>query len=225
MVSSIQLLTAPMDEAASGLHLSDGKGLNNLILSSIGLGIAVCLSDLQKLLSKTLLAVQAERLGLNIKELTMQTIKELFKLKALTASNAPAHPLSLSNVEFENSFASSDNESTSNGTRTQKQVKLVLKPSTKLTISQMGKASFKSCIDLHKSKIIYNDLMEAQKSLVLSDHLHLLYIVTPYEPVEVNMTIDMKVYYTQVRKHFLEFNYFFRKSGCDFLIIFCIPNF
>ncbi|KAJ6632923.1 Helicase POLQ-like [Pseudolycoriella hygida] len=191
----INLLTAPMDEAASGLHLSDGKGLNNLILSSIGLGIASSLNDLKDLVSRTLLAVQAERLGLNINEIINQTIKDLFKLKALTAS---ASPNNCSNVEFENSVASIDEESTLNDSKTKKkQINVVLKPSTQLNISEMGKASFKSSIDLRKSQIIYNDLKEAQKSLVLSDHLHLLYIVTPYEPVDINMTIDMKVYYTQ----------------------------
>lgn len=191
----IQLLTAPMDEAASGLHLSECKGLNNLILSSIGLGIASCLKDLENLISKTLLAVQAERLGLNISEILMQTIKELFRLKALTASNSTLQNCS-ANIEFENSAVHIDSDTTMNGTKNVK--KRIIKPNTQLNISQMGKASFKSCIDLQKSKVIYNDLIEAQKSLVLSDHLHLLYIVTPYEPVDINMTIDMRVYYTQV---------------------------
>lgn len=185
----IQLLTAPMDEAASGLHLSDGKGINNLILSAIGLGIAVCLNDLCSLLSKTLLAVQAERLGLNIEKVAKERVKKLFECKALTALDA-TQELSSSNEEFDNSAEDL------NITRTQR--KFLLTPSTTLNITQMGKASFKSCIDLEKSKIIYRDLVEAQKSLVLTDHLHLLYIVTPYEPIDINFSIDMKVYYTQV---------------------------
>lgn len=203
----VQLLTAPMDEAASGLHLSDSKGLTSLVLSSIGLGIATCQKDLHELISKTLLAVQAERLGLDIEELTNQIIRELFRLKALTASNATsqvkvltesnaATQLNCSNVEFQNSGVFVEENPAMTQTKVQK--KIVLKPSTKLSISQMGKASYRSCIDLPKSKIIYTDLMEAQKSLVLTDHLHLLYIVTPYEPADINVTIDMKVYYNQV---------------------------
>lgn len=203
----IQLLTAPMDEAASGLHLYDGKGLNNLILSSIGLGIASCVDDLHKLISKTLLAVQAERLGLDIEEVIQRTIRNLFRLKALSASNSTSE-LSSSNIEFEDSAAE---ESTMNDSKTKKRkTKFVLKPSTQLNISQMGKASFKSCIDLQKSHVIYNDLKEAQKSLVLSDHLHLLYIVTPYEPVEINMTIDMTVYYAQVIFSIYDFSLSYR---------------
>lgn len=203
----LQLLTSPMDEAASGLHLSDGKAISNLILSAIGLGIAECLNDLQRLASKTLLAVQSERLGLNINEIIKQTIKDLFKLKALTASVSTTQHSS-SNIEFENSTVINAEESTSIDTKTKKKrIHVILKPSTQLNISQMGKASFKSCIDLRKSQIIYNDLMQAQKSLVLTDHLHLLYIVTPYEPVDINMTIDMQVYYTQVNKKlFLNFS-------------------
>lgn len=195
----VQLLTTPMDEAASGLHLSDCKGLISLILSSIGLGIAGCLNDLRSLVSKTLLAVQSERLGLNIEEVVNQTITDLFKLKVLTAADSTTQHSS-SNIEFENSADPIGKEPTQSDTKPKKNV--VLKPSTQLNISQMGKASFKSCIDLKKSKVIYNDLMEAQKSLVLSDHLHLLWIVTPYEPVDINVTIDMKVYYTQVRDSF-----------------------
>ncbi|XP_037030980.1 helicase POLQ-like [Bradysia coprophila] len=205
----IHLLTAPMDEAASGLHLSACKGLTGLILSSIGLGIAVCQKDLHQLISRTLLAVQAERLGLDIEEMTNQIIRDLFKLKALTATSATSQlkpltesnataQLSSSSVEFQNSGVFVDDEPALNTTKVMQ--KLVLKPSTKLTISRMGKASFKSCIDLQKSKIIYNDLMEAQKSLVLTDHLHLLYIVTPYEPADINVTIDMTVYYNQYSK-------------------------
>lgn len=207
----IQLLTAPMDEAASGLHLSDYKGLTSLILSSIGLGIAVCQKDLHHLVSKTLLAVQAERLDLDLEQMTNQIIRELFKLKALTASNTSPRSkvltesnattqLSTSSVESDSNGIFIDEEPASNQTKAKK--KTILKPSTKLCISQMGKASFKSCIDLQKSKIIYNDLMEAQKKLVLSDHLHLLYIVTPYEPADINLTIDMQVYYNQVSIQF-----------------------
>lgn len=192
----VQLLTTPMDEAASGLHLSDCKGLNSLILSSIGLGIASCLNDLRLLVSSSLLAVQAERLGLNIEDVINQTIRDLFKLKVLTASTNSPTQHNVSNIEFENSAVLMDEEPTQSETKTKK--KVVLKPSTQLNISQMGKASFKSGIDLKKSQVIYHDLKEAQKSLVLSDHLHLLWIVTPYEPVDINMVIDMKVYYTQV---------------------------
>lgn len=205
-IRMVQLLTAPMDEAASGLHLSDGKGLNSLILSAIGLGIATCLRDLQNLISSTLLSVQAERLGLNVEELVNQAVKELFKMKALTTSNSPT-PTNSSNIQFETSGVLIDANSTMNDSKSLKKLIKPIKPSTQLYISQMGKASFKSGIDLQKSKVIYSDLQEAQKSLVLSDHLHLLYIVTPYEPVDINMTIDMTVYYKQVRQFFRVFCY------------------
>lgn len=201
----IELLHAPMDEAASGLHLDDCKGLRNLILSSIGLCLTGCLNDLHKLVSKTLLAVQSERLNLNITEITNDTVKDLFKLKALTTSPTvlTASPivnqsLSFNNIEIQSPMQV-ETECSLNGSKSQKKSKnVILKPSTPLTISRMGKASFKSCIDLYKSKVIYTDLMQAQRSLVLLDHLHLLYIVTPYEPADINVNIDMTVYYTQV---------------------------
>lgn len=195
-----QLLTAPMDEAASGLHLNDRKGVTSLILSAIGLGLTNCMSELQDLVSKSLLAVQAERFNLNLKEVVHETVKNLFKLKAVTAAPSTS-PNNSTNNEIQlmnDSTVLIEEESTPSDPKSKNIRKIVLKPSTKLSINQMGKASFKSCIDLQKSQVIYNDLKEAQKSLVLSDHLHLLYIVTPYEPMDINMPVDMRVYYTQV---------------------------
>lgn len=195
----LELLTAPMDEAASGLHLDECKGLKSLILSSIGLRITSCMNDLQDLVSKTLLAVQAERLSLDITEVTNEAVRNLFKLKALTVSHLP-HQLNSSNIEFQTEVNNTVRNDSNLSLRSTKNVKkVILKPSTQMCISRMGKASFKSCIDLQKSQVIYEDLMEAQRSLVLLDHLHLLYIVTPYEPADINMTVDMTVYYTQVK--------------------------
>lgn len=161
----VQLLTGPVDEAASSLHLSNRKGLDSLILSAIGVGIATCLMDVQNLVSNTLLSVQAERLGVNVGQLVNQAVTELLNIKALTTS---------SNVQFEN----------------------IVDP---LYITQFGKASFKSGFDLQNSVVIYKDLQEAQKSLALLDHLHLLYVATPFEPVNSNIAIDMTVYYNMVR--------------------------
>lgn len=196
----IQLLTAPMDEAASGLHLNDCKALKSLILSSIGLGITNCMSDLDVLISKSLLAVQSERLGLNLIEVTRQAIKDLFRLKALTTPPSSSHVNSSNNDISLTSDTSVviDDESALGDSKSKRKRNVVLKPLTKLSINPMGKASFKSCIDLQKSQVLYNDLEKAQQSFVVSNPLHLLYIVTPYEPKDINMSIDMKVYYTQV---------------------------
>lgn len=38
--------------------------------------------------------------------------------------------------------------------------------------------------ELTRARILYDDLYQAQKSLVLVDNLHLLYLVTPYDVAE-----------------------------------------
>lgn len=58
----------------------------HLLLSCISLGIANTRKHLQEITSYTLLAVQSEQLGVNLKKLTDNIIKNLFKLGALKES-------------------------------------------------------------------------------------------------------------------------------------------
>lgn len=230
-----ELLCSPMDEAASGMHLNDGKGLRSLILSAIGLKLAVCQSDLEKLIGKSLMATQSKRLCINVRSEIKGAIRQLFQMKVLAikinASEIAESSLSPtttvlgeSGVEFDSedllSTTGGDEESAMNASTSKNVIKptestakaigmkkrFVVKPSTEMEINPFGRAAFKSCIDLNKAKIIFNDLKEAQKSLVLVDYLHLLYIVTPYEPADVNVQPDMTVYYAKVSKFFFSFS-------------------
>lgn len=47
---------------------------------------------------------------------------------------------------------------------------------------------------IHSGKL-YTDLKTAEESLNLATHLHLLYLVTPYD---VTVNIDWRVYFSQV---------------------------
>lgn len=211
-----ELLCSPMDEAASSLHDDNCKGIRNMVLSAIGLGLATCRTDIQKLMSITLMSLQAQRLGINTSKLTDDVIANLFKLKSITI----VEPTKLardvedinSTLEFE--FGSECSTTIPDGfghqkpiTKTSQEIesvnkkivrKVKLKPSTQMTISKLGRASFKSGFDLIKAQIIYKDLMQAQQSLVLLNYMHLLYVVTPYEPVNINVYPDMAIYYSQV---------------------------
>lgn len=194
-VNVANLLCSPMDEAASSLHLDECKGIRNLILSAIGLKLAICRTELHLLVSRTLLAIQENRLNVNAKEIVDHTIQQLFKLKALStvSDTAEKNKLQTSAVEFESQIIPAPEVN-------RKKIKnIVLNSSTTLDISALGRAAFKSCIDLQKALVIYKDLEKAQQSLVLVDYLHLLYIVTPYEPADINLIPDMSVYYTQVK--------------------------
>lgn len=81
------LLLSPMNQAVSSLNAFDGKGLRHLLLSCISLGIANTRLDLQSVAKKTLMAVQCDKLNVNLKKLTDLAIKNLFKLGALKDLN------------------------------------------------------------------------------------------------------------------------------------------
>lgn len=211
-----ELLCSPMDEAASSLHANESKGIQNMVLSAIGLGLATCRTDIQKLMSITLMSLQSKRLSINTSKLTDEVIENLFKLKAVTlAETSNLMQANISCIEFETQQGPASQMSYTETRHQQKPINtatlnhhivgghkklrnIKLKPSTQMTISKLGRASFKSGFDLIKAQIIYKDLMQAQRSLVLLNYMHLLYIVTPYEPVDINVYPDMSIYYSQV---------------------------
>jgi len=53
-------------------------------------------------------------------------------------------------------------------------------------------------IDVDRGKQLYDDLTQAQESLVLANYLHLLYLVTPYDLV-ANVTPSWMTYLEEVR--------------------------
>lgn len=109
---------------------------------AIGLGITVFKKDINNLVSKTLLAVQAKRFDLDIAQTTNQIITKLYEMEALTASDTAHQSKVLTNP-------------------------CQIEPSTTLHITKMGKACIKANVDVHQFEIVYKDLGEA----VLSDTL------------------------------------------------------
>ncbi|KAK2579380.1 hypothetical protein KPH14_003244 [Odynerus spinipes] len=70
---------------------------------------------------------------------------------------------------------------------------------TKLELCDIGRAAMKACIDLQCAQMLYQDLKIAQKHLILTDYLHLLYLVTPYNVANQIKPIG-SVYYDTVLK-------------------------
>uniref|UniRef100_A0A8C5A0W5 Helicase, POLQ like n=1 Tax=Gadus morhua TaxID=8049 RepID=A0A8C5A0W5_GADMO len=52
-----------------------------------------------------------------------------------------------------------------------------------LEITTLGRATYKSSVDLTKCDVLYKDLSKGLESLMLNSHLHLLYLVTPYDMI------------------------------------------
>nr|CAH7726866.1 unnamed protein product [Callosobruchus chinensis] len=190
-----ELLMSPMNRALSGMHLFEGKGLRHLLLSCISLGIANTRPQLQQVAKYTLLAVQNETLEVNLKKLVDQIIKNLFKLGALKEScgriKEKVAPLGDVSVRMDTSTV---NDSLHDSTQTKTKKVVVLSNNTKLVVSELGCAAIKGGLELSRAHLLYEDLSEAQTCLVLQGHLHLLYLVTPYETAD-QIKPNMQVYY------------------------------
>lgn len=191
-----QLLFSPMDEAASSMHADDCRGLRSLLLSGVGLKMANCQTDLHRLVASTLMTVQASRLGIDPVSLTSDIIHKLFKVKALSVDESAASP-AVNSTQTSQSVAITQ-DSAAGGSGGKRTIMVRLKPSTPLCVSKLGKAAFKAGFDLAKAQTIYGDLVKAQQGFVLSNYLHLMYIVTPYEPADINLRPDMTIYFAQV---------------------------
>jgi len=59
--------------------------------------------------------------------------------------------------------------------------------------TKLGKAILKSGLLPEEGLIVFIDLQEAQKSLVLQNELHLLYLLTPVSMPEIN--VNWQLYY------------------------------
>lgn len=189
----MRLLCSPMDEVISQMNCADSLSMSSLVLSSIGLNIATTRRELQKLVSTTLLSVQSKRLDVDPSKVVDDIITKLISSRALVVktdndrnSLGDLNASPTQNTSFDCEIPLS-------------QKKIVLKSSTQLEVSLIGKSSFKSGIDLKRAKIVYSDLMQAQKSLVLLDYFHLLFIVTPFDDKLTSVFPDRQLFYTKVR--------------------------
>ncbi|XP_073397914.1 helicase POLQ-like isoform X2 [Dendrobates tinctorius] len=63
-------------------------------------------------------------------------------------------------------------------------------------VSRLGHATYKGSIDLSYCDVLYCDLRKGLEGLVLQSHLHLLYLVTPYDMV-TQCSPDWMVYFRQ----------------------------
>ncbi|KAK7109405.1 helicase POLQ-like [Littorina saxatilis] len=238
MPKVMELLSGPQDVCHSSLMYQSGKGLRTLILSIIGLKCVETTEDVFGMMRKTLLAVQAEKLSIDIIASTRLALQELLdkglvvqkKTDSTTsddilhvaqtmhaavqgASSQPATQESLKatpkdllddlesqdlfeerdvpknkrqrvdrNTELPGSSQSmpgGDVHSKANGC-VSSQVCPSLS-SLKLEVTELGKATFKGSVDIESGSRLYQDLLQGEESLVVSNYLHLLYLVTPYD--------------------------------------------
>uniref|UniRef100_A0A1Q3EVX4 Putative dna polymerase theta n=1 Tax=Culex tarsalis TaxID=7177 RepID=A0A1Q3EVX4_CULTA len=198
------LLCSPMDEAISTLHTDDGNYLKNLALSSIGLGICDTRNDVHKLTSKTLLALQADRLGVDLRELTDKALQILYKEHAIRARSdaCKKNPANMT-IRFDEADSTQAELPPENGNVPVREVvvtrgvegtteagKLVkkLRKTTRLVINDLGKAAIRAGFHMDKASRFYDEMVRIGERLNVNDQYHLLYLIVMDDDGTVRLT-------------------------------------
>lgn len=187
----LELLKSGMTESMSYLAGDEGAGLKTLVLNSVSLGLAACRSDVHNFLRHTLLWVQADKQCVNVFELADQCIQSLVGEGGLNVVDETSSDITEKEEDVIMAFLPSNNKS--NDSKTFVRVRL----STALTMSKIGKAAVKGSLTMDVAHRLYDDLRLAQEKLVLINHFHLLYCVTPYsmlEQIRPNYQVLFNVY-------------------------------
>ncbi|NXH46161.1 HELQ Helicase, partial [Dicaeum eximium] len=143
------LVHSPLENCYSNLLLELTKGMQSLLLSLVGLKIAVTHEEVDNFMCCTLLGVQQQLLPKekSLSEITKDGLENLIEKGLLKGR-----------------ISGKDHSSKST-----------------LTITPLGKATYKSSIDLAYCNLLYRELKKGLEGLVLQSNLHLLYLSAPYD--------------------------------------------
>ncbi|XP_052845080.1 helicase POLQ-like [Drosophila gunungcola] len=172
-----QMLFSPMDKALSSMDQQEAVGLQSLILSVIGLNLAECRRDLNRLVNSTLLAVQASALEVAVDDIVLRILREMFKNKVLQVTE----PQAKSRINSSEIITTQDVNQTN---RAAGERRLLIGQSTPFKLTHIGRAAFKAGIDYKRANAIHKELRQAQQQLILTNYLHLLYLVVSFNSNE-----------------------------------------
>ncbi|NXU88532.1 HELQ Helicase, partial [Xiphorhynchus elegans] len=142
------LVNSPLENCYSNLLLELTKGMQSLLLSLVGLKIAVTHDEVNSFMRGTLLGVQQQQLSKkSLSEIVKDGLENLIE-KGLLKERV--------------SEKDHDSKCT-------------------LTVTPLGKATYKGSIDLAYCNLLYRELKKGLEGLVLESSLHLLYLATPYD--------------------------------------------
>ncbi|NWT15698.1 HELQ Helicase, partial [Vireo altiloquus] len=143
------LVHSPLENCYSNLLLELTRGMQSLLLSLVGLKIAVTHEEVDNFMCCTLLGVQQQLLS---KE---KSLSEIIKdgLESLIEKGL-----------LKGRMSEKDHNS-----------------KCTLTITPLGKATYKGSIDLAYCNLLYRELKKGLEGLILESNLHLLYLATPYD--------------------------------------------
>ncbi|XP_009068607.1 PREDICTED: helicase POLQ-like, partial [Acanthisitta chloris] len=157
------LVTSPLENCYSNLLVEVTKGMQSLLLSLVGLKIAVTHEEVNSFLCNTLLGVQQQLLPKekSLSEITKDGLEDLIE-KGLLKGRISG-------------------EGNSKCT---------------LSVTPLGKATYKGSIDLAYCNLLYADLKKGLEGLILESNLHLLYLATPYDMIS-SCSPDWMIYLRQ----------------------------
>lgn len=145
---------------------------NSLVLSAVALELAVRRPELLRLMQSTLMAVTLNEENCTTKSVCDDALTSLLKCSALEV------------IKSEND---KDTSQLADGD-------YYVYDDSILTVSKLGKAAIKGCMDLSTAKQLLQDLEVASRGLVLMGSLHLLYLVTPQD-ADLIIRPDYRHYY------------------------------
>ncbi|NXJ43195.1 HELQ Helicase, partial [Ciconia maguari] len=158
------LVNSPLENCYSNLLLELTKGMQSLLLSLVGLKIAVTHEEVNNFMCNTLLGVQQQLLSKekSLSEIIKDGLENLIEKGLLKGR-----------------ISEKDHNSKSI-----------------LTITPLGKATYKGSIDLAYCNLLYRELKKGLEGLILESNLHLLYLATPYDMTS-NCSPDWMIYLRQ----------------------------
>ncbi|XP_064917928.1 helicase POLQ-like isoform X2 [Columba livia] len=158
------LVSSPLENCYSNLLLELTKGMQSLLLSLVGLKIAVTHEEVSNFMCSTLLGVQQQLLSKD------KSLSEIIKD-------------GLENLIQKGLLRGRTSEKDHNSKCT-------------LTVTPLGKATYKGSIDLAYCNLLYRELKKGLEGLILESNLHLLYLATPYDMTS-NCSPDWMIYLKQ----------------------------
>ncbi|XP_047478541.1 helicase POLQ-like isoform X2 [Penaeus chinensis] len=208
------LLLSPVEVCTSTLADQEWHGLTGLVFTSLGLGVAVTLPQLKALTRRSLLTLQANRLNIDVEPQVDKIVEDLraqglvrIKVDVLeqkSSKGAAAESSGSKGGQSEQSQNSTicNSSSSSPPSLENDMAQIINRPICEndiLTVSRLGRAAVKGNVELKLAGQLYKDLCHARENLAVNSHLHLLFLVTPYDAAE-NIKIIPDVYYSAYSK-------------------------
>ena len=180
------LISGPMKRCESSIEF-DSKAIRVLVLSLIGLNLALYGFNVLEFFKQTLFYIQQRQ-----KLVKTAPLDEEIPGEFSLFTHALTYLLSNSFISIKTEGDAEPKEPPVSS------YDLKTLYFSRFEITKLGMAAVKGGIDLDFTQLLYSDLKLGLKTMVLSNYLHLLYLCTPYELTNSLNTVDFDTYARKV---------------------------